>query len=163
MTASLMVTRTVSLFGQLLGLDGSRGQCQPSAIISQREDSKRVFVHTSVLSQGRMNFPKWPLPFMFQLPSASLGGSQRLAHGSESGSFKLILLPWILECARFCLHPVRGVSVSYSPFALLKASPAGLQSQVFQGLLFLVQISQAGEPTQVSDPSLPGESLCNCD
>ena len=58
--------------------------------------------------------------------------------GLTQAPFKLLLLPWALEHVRFC--------VSYnSPLALLKVYPAGLQSQKFWGLFFLVQGPQAGE------------------
>ena len=62
--------------------------------------------------------------------------------------FKLLLLPWVLECVRFCVCPLRVKSlISHSPLALLKISPTDLQSQMFWVFIFPVQDSRAGEPT----------------
>ena len=63
---------------------------------------------------------------------------------------------------RFCAHPLRVESVSYSLLTLQYASPAGLEIQTFWGLIFLVQHPQAGEPNVGLNPSLLGENLCNC-
>ena len=56
--------------------------------------------------------------------------------GLTQAPFKLLLLPWILECELLCVPFKRGVSISPSPLGLLKLSPAGLQSQTFWGLIF---------------------------
>ena len=77
--------------------------------------------------------------------------------------FKLLFLPWVLEHVRFCVHFLRVESISHSPLALLKLSPAGLPSQTFWGLIFPVQDPWAVE----SDVGfryhlLLGENLCNC-
>ena len=118
-----------------------------------------VLAHTSVLPCGRMSSPKWLLPAsVFQLPSASPGGSPRSASRSNSGSFKLLLLPWVLDCVRFCVHPLRAESLFPQPFC-----SAGLQSQMCWWLLFLVQVPQAGEPVVGLNPSPLGEESCNCD
>ena len=42
-----------------------------------------------------------------QLPSASPGDSPDQQVGLTQFSFKLLLLPWVLEHVRFCVHPLR--------------------------------------------------------
>ena len=74
--------------------------------------------------------------------------------GLMQAPFKLLLLPRILECVRFCMH---------SPLALLCACPTDLQSQTFLGLVFPVKDPRLGNSMWDWDPSLPGENLCNHD
>ena len=111
------------------------------ALISWREDSKMVLTTTSVLVVGctpKNSCCQHLCPQgEFQLPPASLGGSLRSASGSDP--LKSLLLPWVSEYVRFCECPLRVESISYIPLALPKASPAGLQSQMFWGLVFLMQ------------------------
>ena len=100
----------------------------------------------------------------FQLPPASPRSCLRSVGGSDPGSLKLLLLPWVLECVRFCVCLLRVESLSHSAQALLKLSLTGLQSQTFWGLIFLVQGPGLGSRMWSSDPSLLGENLydCNC-
>ena len=81
------------------------------------------------------------------MPPALLGGSSRSASETDPGSFQTTASALGLR-AREILHaPFKSrVSVSYSPVALLNISPAGFQSQVFWGLIFLLQDHWAGEP-----------------
>ena len=65
------------------------------------------------------------------------------------------LAVWEILCVPF----KSGVSVSSSSRGL----PAGCQSQIFWGLIFLLQVSLAGKPDVGSDPSLLGEDFCSCD
>ena len=58
--------------------------------------------------------------------------------GLTQASFKLLLLPWIPEHVRFCAHP--------QPSAPSDSKPAGLQSQIFWGPIFLVQDLWAWTP-----------------
>ena len=53
-------------------------------------------------------------------------------------TFKLLLLPWVQVCEIF-LCPLRVESISHSPPSLPEESRAGLQIQMFWGLIFPVQ------------------------
>ena len=66
-------------------------------------------------------------------------------------------------CEILCAPFKSGISISYSLLALLNVSPTDLQSQMFWGLVFLVQDSWAGEPDMGLRPLTPlGEPLqCN--
>ena len=55
-----------------------------------------------------------------------------------------------------CVSLKRGVSISHSPLALPKVSPAGFQSQTSWELIFLVQHHWLGNSL------ILGENLCNC-
>ena len=72
---------------------------------------------------------------------------------------KLLLLCQDLERVSLCVSK-RGGSVSDRPPALLGVSPAGLQSQSFQGLTFLDQVSQARDPRVGLNHSLLREEHC---
>ena len=74
---------------------------------------------------------------------------------------KSLLLPWVPEHVRFCVGPLRVESlISHSPLALLKASPAGHQSQTLWGFVFPVQDPWAGDPNVGLGPLTPwGEFL----
>ena len=66
------------------------------------------------------------------LPSASPGGSPRSACCSDPGFFQMTASALVPEaCEILCVPFGSGVFISYSPLALLKASPACLQSQMF--------------------------------
>ena len=67
--------------------------------------------------------------------------------GLTQAPLKSLPLPWVLEHVRFCVRSLRVESVSHSPLGLPKVSLAGLQSQMFWGLLFLVQDPRTGEPS----------------
>ena len=82
-----------------------------------------------------------------QLPPASPEESPRSA---TQVPFRLLPLHWDLECVRFYTCPLIAVSISYSPPALLNISPGGFQSQMFWGLIFLVQGPGLGSPMQGS-------------
>jgi len=80
------------------------------------------------------------LPHEAQLPPASPWGSPRAARGSNIGYFQITasdLDPKMCKCP--CEHLRSGISVSHKLLALLKASPADLQSQIFWRLVFSVQ------------------------
>lgn len=72
---------------------------------------------------------------------------------------KPLLLCQDLERVSLCVSKSGG-SVSDHPPALLGVSPAGLQSQSFQGLTFLDQVSQARGPHVELNHSLLREELC---
>ena len=91
-----------------------------------------------------------------QLLPAFLGYSPGSVGRSDPGSYQITASAWVPEHVRFYVHPLTVKSFFPSSFALLKVSPAGLQSQVFWRLIFLVQDPWAGEP----DLSLFGEYLC---
>ena len=74
--------------------------------------------------------------------------------GLTKAPFKL-LLPLVSEHVRFCVCPLRVESVSHSPLALLKIIPTDLQSQMFWGLVFLVQEPWAGESNVGLRPLTP--------
>ena len=48
-------------------------------------------------------------------------------------------------CEMSCVPLESEASISQSPLELLKASPTGLQSQMFWGLIFLLQNLQTGQ------------------
>ena len=82
---------------------------------------------------------------------------------SEPGSFQITasaLGPSL--CEILCAPFESRVSISYSPLALRKVSPTGLQSPMFWKLFFLVQDPQAGKPNVGSYPSVLRENFCNC-
>ena len=94
-----------------------------------------------------------------QLSSSSLGGSLRSASESDSSFFQITLLPWVLECMRFCVHRLTVESLSHSPDSP-EISPTDLQSQRFWGLIFPVQNLADGEPHEGLVPLAPwGEPL----
>lgn len=64
---------------------------------------------------------------------------------------------------RLCMRPWRGESASYSLLVLLYTRPAGLQSQIFLGIIFPVQDSRLGSPVWGCDPLLLGENLWSCE
>lgn len=81
--------------------------------------------------------------------------------------FKCLLLHWDSEQVRFCMHPLRTVSVSCSPPAL-KWKSCCLEPACFSKSCFSNQMSwgltfQHRSPMWGSGPSLPGEDLCACD
>ena len=61
--------------------------------------------------------------------------------GLTQVSFKLLLLPWVLEHVKLCVHPLRVESLL--PPTLWVS--AGLQSQTFWGVVFPVQDPQDDE------------------
>ena len=93
--------------------------------------------------------------------STSVGCSPRPAGG----------LPRILSNYCFCLGPSTceilcvpfrsEVSIFSSPVGLSKLSSTSLQSQIFWGLIFPVQDTQAGGLTWGSEVSILWEKVCN--
>ena len=82
-----------------------------------------------------------------RLPPASSGGPPRFAGRSDPGSFQITAFALDSRACEILCRPFKsGVSISRSPLALLKVSHAGLQSQTFWKLTFLVQDPQAWEP-----------------
>ena len=77
------------------------------------------------------------LPFWKNLQDQQVGLTRAL--------IKLLLLSWVLDHVRFCVCPIRVEPISHSSLGLPRLSPAGLQSQMFWGLLFLVPDPQTGE------------------
>ena len=111
---------------------------------------------------GRMSSPEWPPPV-----SVFTGWAARSLQDQQVGltkaSFKLLLLPWGQECKISCAPFKSEVSISSSPLkvspppALLKVSPAGLQSQMLWGLIFPVQDPWAGKCNTGLRPLTPLE------
>ena len=66
-----------------------------------------------------------PLPLQETLQDQQVGLAQ--------GPIKLLLLPWVPMCKRFCVCPLKVKSVSPSPVGLQKLSPTALQSQMLWG------------------------------
>lgn len=62
--------------------------------------------------------------------------------------FKLLRLPLVLECV-MCASFKSGVFISGNPLCFLNIALAGLQSQVFCVLIFLVQDPQWGAQGEV--------------
>ena len=84
---------------------------------------------------------------------ASLEGSPRSASGSDPDFFQTTASVLGLRAYEILHVPFKsGVSVSYSPSALPKMSPTGFQSQMFWGLISLMQDPQVGCPIWGSDP-----------
>lgn len=118
---------------------------------------------------GRTNSPKWApsasmLPGRVPVISSFSRGSPRSATGSHSGSFQIttsVLSVGVCEIS--CVPCQRRISVSYKLLAFSYSSSEGFQSQMFWLLTFPVKYLQAGELLWGTDPSLPGENLCNCD
>ena len=61
--------------------------------------------------------------------------------GLTQAPTKLLLLSCVPEGVRFSMCPLRVTSLFPPALGLLKASPAGLQSQTLWGLIFLAQDS----------------------
>ena len=98
-----------------------------------------------------------------QLLPASLKGSPRSASGLTQDPFKLLLLPWVSECVRFCLCPLSVESVfPTSHLTLLKASPTVFQSQKFWRLSSWCRNPELGSWMWGLGLFLLGETLCNC-
>ena len=96
--------------------------------------------------------PQWES----QLPPASLGGSPRSESVSNSSSFQVTASALGFGMYEVLCAPFKcWVSVSYSPLALLYTSPTGLENQMFEGLIFLVQDPWAGEPDEWLRPLTP--------
>ena len=70
----------------------------------------------------------------------------RSAGGLAQASLKSPLLPWATEWVRFCACPLGVESLHHSPQGVPNISLTGLESQVFRGLILLVQEAQAGKP-----------------
>lgn len=87
-------------------------------LMSLRMDSKMVLAFQNgtsihVVEQNPSNGCHWCLcprseP---QLPPAPPGDFSRSASRSGSGPFQLLLLPWVLECMRFCVCPLWAESL----------------------------------------------------
>ena len=94
-------------------------------------------------------------------PTATPGDSPRPAGRSGLGSYHITaftLSPG--ACESLCVQFKSEVSISLSPVGLLKLSPAGLQSQILWGLIFLVPDPWVGEP-HMGSLSLLWENLCD--
>ena len=73
----------------------------------------------------------------FHLTSTSLRDLLQSASGSDLGSFQSTAPVLNSECMRFlCVPFKKRVSVFCNTLALLYASPAGFQNQMFQALVF---------------------------
>ena len=70
--------------------------------------------------------------------------------GLIQAPFRILFIPWVLECVRFYVHPVRVKCISYSPLTLLEVSHTGLQSQTLWGILSLLP----DPPTELPDVGL---------
>ena len=82
-----------------------------------------------------------------QLPPASPGYSLRPVGRPGPGSYQItafVLGPG--ACEILCAPFKNEVSISPSPVGLLQLSPAGFQSQMLWGFIFLVLDPWAGEP-----------------
>ena len=122
---------------------------KPPVLINEGTDPKTALAGCLIsVEQAPPNgycqhlYPQGELPFL----AASPGDSPRSASGSHPGPFRSasVLRFGICEIGRV---PFKSrVSVSCSPpVALLNLSPTGFQSQMFWGLIFLVQEPWAGE------------------
>ena len=89
-----------------------------------------------------------PLPLREALQDQQVGHNQ--------ASFKLQISPWVSEHRRFWGHFLRVKSTSYSPVALLKLSPTGVQSQTLLGAH--LPSAQPGSPLRSLIHSLLGRS-----
>ena len=92
----------------------------------------------------------------------SPGDSPRPAGRSGPGSYQSIAFAlhpgeWEILCTPFKSE----VSISPSPVGLLRLSPAGLQSQMLWGLIFLVLDPQVGEPDVGLRTLTPVREPCN--
>lgn len=77
----------------------------------------------------------WPQNLLFQLPLHHPGSASR----SDPGFLQIIASAPVPEvCVVLCATLKSGVSFFHSTLGLLKVSPAGFQSQIFPGLVFLV-------------------------
>ena len=85
----------------------------------------------------------------------------RSAGGLAQASLESPLLPWATERVRFCACPLGVESLSHSPRGVPNVSLTGLESQVFWGLILLVQEARAGKPLVSSGPSLLGQKFCS--
>ena len=96
-----------------------------------------------------------------QLPPASLGDSPRSAGRSDPGSYQMFAFALGPKACEILCVPLKSkVSISPSSLGLPKLSPAGLQSQMLWGLVFLVQDPWAGTPDVGLRPlTLVGEPL----
>ena len=95
------------------------------------------------------------------IASASSGDSPTSASGSDPGSFQITasaLGPGV--CEILWVPFMSGISISHSSLPLWKLSPAGFQSQIFWGLIFLVPDPWAGDLSAGLRPLAPwGEAL----
>lgn len=80
---------------------------------------------------------------------------------SDRVSFQITVSDLGLRTSKVLCAPFkRGISISPSPLGFQKVSAAGLCSQTFWGLIFLVQQPQAGAPDVGLRPLTPlGEPL----
>ena len=153
---------------------GAHGLCQPTGewgrfpvVLGQREDSKMAFTSTNVIMVecfkngcfSSVCIPRgstsWLLPLQKVLQDQQVGLTW--------APFKLMPLCWDLQHVRFCGCPLSGVSILYSPLALLILGPTGFQSQVFWGLVFWCRIPRLRSLIQGSNPLLLGEDLYDGD
>ena len=73
----------------------------------------------------------------------------------------MLFLHWVPELSESVRESCRsGISGSYSTLCLLDISPISFQSQVFWGLISLVQVLRVGAPDVGLKPLAPqGEAL----
>lgn len=95
-----------------------------------------------------MSSKKWFLPESISPKGVLIASclSRKLSKISKSVWPRLLSNPYfgISEHERFCVCSLWSESASYSHLALPYASPGGIQSQVFWGLIFPEQNPQAG-------------------
>ena len=91
------------------------------------------------------------------------GGVSKFSMWVWQPPFKWLPLCWDVGCMRLFMHHWRGESASYSLLVLLYARSAGLQSQIFSGIIFPVQESRLGNPVWGCDSLLLGENLWSCE
>ena len=73
-------------------------------------------------------------------------------------SFRLLLLPWVLEHVRLYVYPSRVESLFPTDCGSPQNKTPGLQSQTFWGLVFLLQTPGLGSPMWSLDPLILGRT-----
>ena len=113
------------------------------ALISWRKDPKMALASTSVFMVGWASKMAAASVYVPRVrPKCLLPVSETLQDSwwVWPGSFQITAsVLGHRGCEILCASFKSGVSISYSPLALLKVSTVGLQSQMFRELIFLVQ------------------------
>ena len=82
--------------------------------------------------------------------------------GLTQAPIKLLLLPWVLECVKFCGCPLRVKSLSPKSYGTPEIKAHWPSKPVLWGLVFPVQDLQAGEPDVRLRPFTPLRESLQC-
>lgn len=100
--------------------------------------------------------------FVPRVSSCCLSG--RLLKISDPSFFWLLLLPWVPDCVRFCVHPLRvGYYYPEPSRSHKRKTPLVFKAKHSGGLSFQCRNPRLGSPMRGSDPLLLRKNPSICD